>query len=226
MPIFAFSKAFAQLGDPAIRRILWLVLAATSVLFAALWWGIGYALAHSRLFDIGWLDSAVRLLGGAAALIFTWLLFPAVATGFVGLFLEAVAKAVEHRHYPGLPPAPGEPLGQTILTAVRFLAVLIFVNGIILVFMIVPPVFPFVFYAANGYLLGREYYELVALRRLDRTEARRLWRKKRWRFFLSGVTIAFLLTVPVVNLLTPIIAAAAMVHLFEAGRAETTTPAP
>ena len=70
----------------------------------------------------------------------------------------------------------------------------------------------------NGYLLGREYYDLIALRRLDRIEARALWQKKRWRFFLSGMTIAFLLTVPIVNLLTPIIATAATVHLFEAWR--------
>ncbi|MEQ8193967.1 MAG: EI24 domain-containing protein, partial [Rhodospirillales bacterium] len=209
MPVFAFSKAFVQLGDPAIRRVLWLVLAAATAVFALLWWGIGYALAHTQLFDIGWIDTVVRLLGGAAALVLTWLLFPAVATGIAGFFLEAVAGAVERRFYPALPPAPGESLGQTILTALRFLAVLIVVNGVILVFMIVPPVFPFVFYAANGYLLGREYYELVALRRLEKPEARRLWREKRWRFILSGVTIAFLLTVPVVNLLTPIIATAA-----------------
>ena len=105
-----------------------------------------------------------------------------------------------------------------ILSTLGFLAQLLIFNGIILIFIFIPPVFPFVFYAVNGYLLGREYYELIALRRLDRTEARALWQKKRWRFILSGMAIAFLLTIPLINLLTPIIATMVMVHLYEAWR--------
>ncbi len=214
----AFTKAFLQLGDPAIRRVLWRCLLLTLVLFAGLWWGVGHILTKTALLEIGWLDTVIRFLGGAATLVLTWLLFPAVATGIAGVFLEDVAAAVEKKHYPALPAAPGEPFGSMILSTLGFLAQLLIFNGIILIFIFIPPVFPFVFYAVNGYLLGREYFELTALRRLDRTEARALWQKKRWRFILSGMAIAFLLTIPLVNLLTPIIATMAMVHLFEAWR--------
>lgn len=214
----AFAKAFRQLNDPAIRRVLWLCLFSALVLFAGLWWGIGHILTQTALFEIAWIDTVVRFLGGAATLVLTWLLFPAVASGIAGFFLEEVAAAVEHKHYPGLAPASEETLGSIILTTLGFLARLLIFNGIILIFIFIPPVFPFVFYAVNGYLLGREYYDLIALRRLDRIEARSLWQKKRWRFFLPGIAIAFLLTIPIVNLLTPIIATAAMVHLFEAWR--------
>mgnify|MGYP006433068489 FL=1 len=77
------------------------------------------------------------------------------------------------------------------------------------------PLFPFVFYSVNGYLLGREYFELVALRRLGPAEATALRKRNGFKLFMTGALIAFLLTVPVVNLLAPIIATGMMVHLFE-----------
>ena len=75
-----------------------------------------------------------------------------------------------------------------------------------------------VFYLLNGYLLGREYYELVSLRRLAPDRAKALRRGLRSRVFLAGVVIAFLLTLPLVNLITPIIATGFMLHVFERGR--------
>jgi uncharacterized protein involved in cysteine biosynthesis len=70
----------------------------------------------------------------------------------------------------------------------------------------------------NGYLLSREYFELVALRRFDRTEARRMWRKSRVRFMVAGLLIAALLSVPFVNLIAPVMGTAFMVHVFESTR--------
>ena len=67
----------------------------------------------------------------------------------------------------------------------------------------------------NGYLLSREYFELVALRRIGPVEARALRKAHRGRLFVAGVIITLLLTVPGVNLLAPVVATAAMVHLFE-----------
>ncbi|MEL0105483.1 MAG: EI24 domain-containing protein [Rhodospirillaceae bacterium] len=217
----AINKAFLQLGDPAIRRILWICLFTTLGVFTALWVLLSYALS---LIETGWLSSLVQFLGGAAVLILTWLLFPTVAITITRFFLDDVADAVENRHYPHLPPASGETWGSMILTSLSFLVLLLFFNVLILIFIFFPPFFPFVFYAVNGYLLGREFFELIALRRLDRREVRALWRKQRWLYFIPGVAVAFLLTVPIVNLLTPIVAAATMVHLFEAWRPDDRQP--
>jgi uncharacterized protein involved in cysteine biosynthesis len=93
-------------------------------------------------------------------------------------------------------------------------------NLILLLFLLIPPVFPFVFYGVNGYLLGREYFELVAARRLDPAEARSLRRRHGRTLFIAGVLIAFLLTIPFVNLVAPLVGTAAMVHLFETIRHE------
>ena len=91
-------------------------------------------------------------------------------------------------------------------------------NIVLLPFLLIPPVFPFVFYGVNGYLLGREYFELVALRRLGAREARALRLARRGPLILAGALVAVLLTIPVVNLVAPVVATAAMVHLFEAWR--------
>ncbi len=72
-----------------------------------------------------------------------------------------------------------------------------------------------VIYQLNGNLLGREYFELVAARRFDAAGVRRLRRKYRGRVMLAGVVIALLLTVPIVNLVTPIVATGFMLHVFE-----------
>jgi len=217
--IGAFAKAVGQFGDPAIRRIVWISVGVSLCVFIVLWSVAGYLLTHTALFSIGWLDTAIDVLGGLATLVLTWLFFPAFVSGSIGLLLDRVANAVERRHYPHLPPAREAPISEVVVTTAKFLAILIGLNLVALVFLPFPPVFPFVFYAVNGYLLGREYFELVALRRVDATEAEAMRSRFRGRMFLAGLVTAFLLTVPFVNLVAPIIGTAAMVHLFEAWRA-------
>lgn len=194
---------------------MWLALAAAAGVFMLLWVAVGLVLANTALFSIGWMETAIDWLGGLAAGVLTWLLFPAAISAVIGLFLEEIAAAVEARHYPHLGPADGPKFGDTVLTALRFLAIMLALNILMLPLLLTGPLFPFVFYGVNGYLLGREYFELVALRRMGPPEATALRKRNRLRLFVTGVLIAFLLTVPVVNLLAPIIATGMMVHLFE-----------
>lgn len=214
----AFSKGISQLNDRRTRKVLWLCIGAAMAVFAVLWLAIGFLLTSTVFFSTGWLETAVDLLGGLATLILTWFLFPGIMSALIGLFLEDIAGAVEARHYPSLPKAKGLPATAAILTTLRFLGMVIILNVPLLIFLLFPPVFPFVFYAVNGYLLSREYFELVALRRVGPEEMRALRRAHRGRLFVAGVMIAILLTVPLVNLLAPVVATAAMVHLFEGWR--------
>ncbi|MEQ8667216.1 MAG: EI24 domain-containing protein [Rhodospirillales bacterium] len=214
----AIGKALRQLDDPAIQRTLLLSVAIALGCFVALWLVIGFLLSETAIFSIGWLETIVDVLGGLATALFTWLLFPAVVSGLVGVFLDGVARAVEARHYPELGPARGQNVGEAIVSGLKFIGVLVVLNIFMLLFLIVPPVFPFVFYAVNGYLLGREYFELVALRRIGAADARTLRKQRQGALFAAGIAIALLLTVPVVNLLAPIVATATMVHLFQSWR--------
>jgi len=212
--IDAFAKAVRQLGDPAIRRALLISIGLSLLAFLLVWAGVGWALSHFTLFQTGWLDAAIDVLGGVATLAVSWFLFPTVVSTTTGFFLDGVAAAVERRHYPHLPPARSPPLGEALASAAKFFAVMLALNIVMLLFLLAPPVFPFVFYGVNGYLLGREYFEVVAARRLDPAAARVLRRRHIRTIFAAGVLLALLLTIPLVNLLAPLVGTAAMVHLF------------
>ena len=221
----AYFKAIAQLSDPAVRRSVWAGLGGAIVLLGVLAAGMWYVVYQVTLFEqwwLGWLDWVVDTLGGVAVMGLTWLLFPAVVSAIIGFLLEGVATAVEARHYRSLEKAEGLPILESVLTALKFLGAIVVLNLLVLPLYLIPVINLFVFYALNGYLLGREYFELVALRRLSPQDVWLLRKVNGFRVFMAGVVLAFLLTVPVVNLLAPIIGTAAMVHLFQAWRTDKT----
>jgi uncharacterized protein involved in cysteine biosynthesis len=225
--ISALIKSFSQFGDPRIRRVVWLSVGlAVAILVAlavALWFQIGWAAGLT-----GWLDTLAEFAAGFGVVILAWLLFPAAIGLTVGLFLEDVADAVEARHYPGLPAVRAQSVREAIGAGLKFAAVALALNLIALPFYLlliwVPFLSPILFYSLNGYLLGREYFEAVALRRLDDRQARLLRRARGGQVFLAGVIIAFLLTVPFVNLVAPVIATGFMLHLFEGMRRQMARP--
>ncbi|HEB79154.1 MAG TPA: hypothetical protein ENI79_01590 [Rhodospirillales bacterium] len=216
--ISAFLKAFDQFNDPPTRKVVWVSLSTAIAVFVTLWIIVLFLLSNTPLFTWGWMETIVEVLGWLAALVITWILFPGVVSAVTSFLLERVAGAVEARHYPELPPAPGIPVFESLLAAAKFLAIIIILNMALLPFLIIPPLFPFVFYSVNGYLLSREYFEMVAQRRISPKEAKTLRRTHRGPLFFSGVLIAFMLTIPVINLLAPIVATAVMVHFFEGWR--------
>ena len=224
--ISAFAKAVAQLWDPAFRRALWLSSAFSAAVLAvvggAMWWLVDWLTPDwipgwLRGWFFGWLiDLLIWIVGFTMA----WLLFTALVSIFVGMFLEGVADAVEARHYPNDPPGKDLSIGRGLAVGLKFLWDVVRLNLIalpvyILLLLFVPVLNVFVFYGLNGYLLGREYFELVALRHLDSAAALDLRKRYRWRLFVAGVVMTFLFTVPVVNLVTPLVGTAAMVHIFK-----------
>ena len=212
----AIGKTLAQMTSAPFLWVLARALALTLVLYAGLFWlfqlGLG-ALPASRW---GWLDWAVRILANAGLIFsFFFLLFP-VAALFVGLFLEEVAGAVERRHYPGDPPAVEPGLLTGLTTGLRFFFALVALNFLLLpVYLFVPAINVGLFFAVNGYLIGREYFELVALRHMPEARVRVLRRRYRGRILGAGLTIAIPLTIPLVNLVAPLFGAALMVHVFK-----------
>lgn len=212
--IAALARAVGQLDDPRLLRVVVKSVIAAVLLFAGLVAALWLVLANTSLFALGWLEGAVDVLGTAAAVVIGLLLFPGVVVLVLGLFLDEAAQAVEDRHFPGLPPARRQSWLEIMASAGALVAVTVLLNLLALPLYLIPPLFPFVFYGLNGYLLGREYFELVALRRLDPAAARALRRRRSGRVFVGGVIIAILLSIPIVGWFMPVVAAAFMVHLF------------
>jgi CysZ protein len=155
------------------------------------------------------------VLGGLAVFGLAYLFFPAVVVTISGLLLDRVANAVERRYYPGLPHAEGQSLASEIFSALRFLAVVVALNLLVLPAYLIPGVNLVIFYVLNGYLLSREYFELVALRRMTPQSARTMRKAHSAKLFSAGVIVAFFSTIPLVNLLVPVVATAFMVHIFQ-----------
>ncbi len=226
--IFHLFKALGQLSDRRTRHVLWKSAAVTAILAAGLIAAAGIALDKLAPFEIGLVNGLVTILGGLAVLVIAMVLFPGAVIVVVGLFADEVADACEARHYPHLPPRRRRGIGEVALGPILFAAGAIALNlvcvPLYILLLPVPPLGIVLFYGVNGYLLGREYFELVASRRLTPSQATALRRAHAVRLYLYGAGIAFLLTVPVVNLVVPVLATAFMVHVVEAGRRKSGEP--
>ncbi|MCW9035217.1 MAG: EI24 domain-containing protein [Rhodospirillales bacterium] len=216
----AFFNSIAQFSDPAVRKVVWKSIGAALVALVLLWIGIGFLLTETALFTWGWLETAVDVLGGLATFVLTLLLFPAVSSVAMGFFADEVAVAVENKHYPSLSPVRDQPISEVLSTTAKFSGIAILLNLIALPLYLIPVVNLAVFYILNGYLLSREYFEMVAFRRADSLDVSAMRAKFKIPLFLSGIVIAFLMTIPVINLLAPVIATATMVHLFHKWRGQ------
>ena len=162
-----------------------------------------------------WQALAWMMLIMASFGIFTGALFlmPAVAAFVGSFFVDEVADAVERGSYPAEPPGRALPLFRALIEGVKFalLALAVYLCA-----------FPFIFFAgigiiilflANSYLLGREYFELAAMRFRPPAEAKALRKTHAAYIFFAGMTIAVFVSIPLVNLATPVFAMAYMVHI-------------
>ena len=225
----AFFRALGQLGDRRFRRVVFLgILLALALLVAVyagflqlLWW---LTPDEIEVPIVGPVTGVETLLGWASLLVMLGLsvfLMVPVAAAFTGLFLEDVADAVEDRHYAYLPPATPLTLGQGLRQSVNFLGVVVLVNAVALfLYPLAGPFVPVLFWAVNGFLLGREYFSTVALRRMPVPEMRALRARNRGRIWLAGTLMAAPLSVPILNLVIPVLGVATFTHLYHRMAAE------
>lgn len=229
MIVQSFFKAIEQIGDPRFRRVMGLGLLLSLVLLFGVY--VAFLLALQTFMPdtlelplIGPVTGMHQLLGWASFLFMIGLsvfLMVPVAALFSGLFLDDIAAAVEDRHYAFLPPAPPTGKAAQFKESLNLLGLIIGVNllGLALLPLTGPLYIP-AFWILNGFLLGREYFALAALRRLPRPDMQALRRQNFWRIWAAGTLMAAPLSVPLVNLLIPVLGAATFTHLFHRMQAE------
>lgn len=224
-------KALDQLPDPRFRYVLIKAIAMTLGVLLALYAVVGYLISGIDPFSLPWIGTVdlgglmTGLAIGAAMIASIFLMIP-VASLCIGFLLEDIADAVEEVHYPHLPPATPPSLAVTVLDTVRFFGILVAANICALViYILVAPLAPIIFYLVNGYLLGREYFQLVALRRMSAEDAKALRRANRGQIWAMGVAMAVPLSIPLLNLLIPLVGVAAYTHLFHSLRGRVSTQA-
>lgn len=219
-----FFKAIGQMPDPRFRRVLWLGIMLTIALlvgaYALILWFI--SATTSEGIEIPGVDGPVTWIGDllgwgslAIMLVLSVFLMVPVASAITSLFLDDVAQAVEDKHYPHLKPVPRVPFFDGLRDTVNFLGVLIGANILaIFAYMALPFLSFAIFYGLNGYLLGREYFQVVAMRRLGRKGAKDLRKQHKGQIWMAGCLMAVPLSIPLINLVIPILGAATFTHLF------------
>lgn len=216
----AFRKAITQLlTDPRLWKYVCLSALTSLVVFLGLWalmGGLLQALAQhwerirTALTWSGWIVSFVAAL----------LLFPTTFVIVQSLFQEAVADRVEEKYYSQLPPADGASFLTSLRRGLWFFLIMLTLNvvalPVYLTLLVVLGSGAIAYVIVNALLCGREYFEVVALRRLSGRDADLLRSRNRGRIFLTGLCTTILGMIPGINLLVPILCTAAMVHVFHA----------
>ena len=222
----ALTLALGQLADRRLLRTLLLALFIAAIaigpfllafmaLFAILELILPDSVNLPGVGRVGFLGVLTDGLASRTAWLFWTYMMSPLAVAIVGALLDPIVAAVEARHYPDQPPVRRRGFGETAGYAIRFLLLML---GISLLAWIVAWLTAFpaaaVFVLASGYLIGREYFETVAIRRIPDREARRLAHSHLPAVWLTGCLIALAFSMPLVNLISPIAGAAAFTHLF------------
>lgn len=224
MILDAARAAASQLFSQEFRSVFLKTLGLTLLALVALWFGLEQLFEWLALPWIdallpglpawaGWLGLIAAIVAGIGLALGLALLIAPVTAIVAGLFLDDIAETVERTYYPRDPPGKPVPVLRSIVLALKFFAIVIVGNLVALFLLLVPGINIAAFFLVNGYLLGREFFEFAAMRFRSEAEAKALRSKHAGTVFLAGLVIAGFLAIPLLNLLTPLFAAAMMVHL-------------
>lgn len=214
--ISALYKGLAELSDADSRSVLWQSIGLSALTLILTLVGAQMGLQYFPLVGIGWIDTMIQAIAGVGGLFIAWFLFPVVATAFIGIFLDKVSRTIEARDYTSDPAGMDMGTLASIGEALHFLAFALILNIIAFGFaLLIPPLYPFIFFAANGYLIAREYFFQVGLRHQSRLMVRALYVRHRLTLLFLGVGLTLLLLIPFLNLCVPLIAVATMTHVYK-----------
>ncbi|MBP1097190.1 sulfate transporter family protein [Bradyrhizobium diazoefficiens] len=224
----AAVKALSQMISPPMRSILWRSIGLALVLITVLAIGLQRLLSwfatygevwlegllgpgwHTSLEVLAWIVSIAAGLGVVFGAVF---LMPAITSLVASLFVDDVADHVEREHYPAERPGVALPFSQAIYEGVKTALLTILVYLIALPFVLLAGAGFLIFFLATAWLLGREYFELAAMRFRSPEEAKAMRRDNAATVFAAGLIIAAFVSIPIVNLATPIFGMAFMVHM-------------
>ncbi|HET9175669.1 MAG TPA: sulfate transporter family protein [Pseudolabrys sp.] len=226
--IDAAFKALAQIFAPPLRRVLLKAVGLALILIVfigvllyrllAAWAETGANWAeqtagmapHAVWSALAWLLSIMAGLGIITGALF---LMPAVSAFVGSFFVDEVGEAVEREHYPGEPVGRALPFLLALVEGLKVALLALLVYLFSLPFFLVAGLGVIMLFLANSYLLGREYFELAAMRFRPPEEAKAMRKANAVYLFIAGMIIAGFVSIPILNFATPVFAMAFMVHM-------------
>jgi CysZ protein len=202
--------------DPVFLRVVLKAAGLTLLLFLVLFAAAQYGLHLLAPTHVSGPDALIPLATVVIFGLIATFLGPPVAALFATLFVEDIAKAIEAKDYPNDPPAIGTSFWQSVFVGLRLFGWIVLLNLLLLpIELLLPGPGTLLGLLVNGWLLGREYFELVALRHGNRETVDAARRRHSWAVTAAGAMIAVLSAVPIVNLVAPLFGVALMVHEFK-----------
>jgi len=226
--IDAAVKALSQILSPPMRAILWRAIGLALVLIAVLAVGLQRLLGwlagsgeiwaetalgpnfHTPLNILSWMISIAAGLGIVVGAVF---LMPAITSLVASVFVDDVGEIVEREHYPAEKPGMALPFSIAMIEGVKTALLTLVVYIVALPFVLFAGAGFLIFFIATAWLLGREYFELAAMRFRSPEEAKAMRRDNATTIFIAGLFIAAFVSIPIVNLATPLFGMAFMVHM-------------
>ena len=226
----AAVKALSQILSPPMRTILWRSIGLALVLITVLAIGLQRLLSwfadtgevwaegmlgpgfHSTLHVLSWIISISAGLGVVLGGIF---LMPAITSLVASLFVDDVADHVEREHYPADHPGTALPVTLATIEGVKTALLTVLVYLVALPFVLFAGAGFIIFFIATAWLLGREYFELAAMRFRSPDDAKAMRKENAATVFTAGLFIAAFVSIPIVNLATPLFGMAFMVHMYK-----------
>jgi uncharacterized protein involved in cysteine biosynthesis len=224
----AAVKALSQMMSPPMRSILWRSIGLALVLIVALAVGLQRLLSWFATYGEVWLEGLLGPSWHASLDVLCWIisiaagfgvvfggvfLMPAITSLVASFFVDDVADIVEREYYPAERPGTALPFNQAILEGIKTALLTILVYLIALPLVLFAGAGFLIFFLAAAWLLGREYFELAAMRFRSPEDAKAMRRDNAATIFTAGLFIAAFVSIPVVNLATPIFGMAFMVHM-------------
>lgn len=239
----AAVKALSQMMSPPMRSILWRSIGLALVLIVVLAIGLQRLLSWFATYGEVWLEGLLGPGWHASLEVLAWIisiaagfgvvfgsvfLMPAITSLVASFFVDDVADIVEREYYPAERPGTALPFNQAIAEGIKTALLTILVYLVALPLVLLAGAGFLVFFLAAAWLLGREYFELAAMRFRSPEDAKAMRRDNAATIFTAGLFIAAFVSIPVVNLATPIFGMAFMVHMHKrlsGRRPELTEPA-
>ena len=224
----AAVKALSQMISPPMRSILWRSIGLALVLIVVLAIGLQRLLSWFATYGEVWLEGLLGPGWHASLEVFAWIisiaaglgvvfgsvfLMPVITSLVASLFVDDVAEIVEREYYPAERPGVALPFSQAIYEGIKTALLTVLVYLIALPFVFLAGAGFLIFFLAAAWLLGREYFELAAMRFRSPEEAKAMRRDNAATIFTAGLIIAAFVSIPIVNLATPIFGMAFMVHM-------------
>lgn len=224
----AAVKALSQMMSPPMRSILWRSIGLALVLIVVLAIGLQRLLSWFATYGEVWLEGLLGPGWHASLEVLAWIisiaagfgvvfgsafLMPAITSLVASFFVDDVADMVEREYYPAERPGTALPFNGAILEGIKtaLLTIVVYLVALPLVFLAGAGFL--IFFLAAAWLLGREYFELAAMRFRSPEDAKAMRRDNAATIFTAGLFIAAFVSIPVVNLATPIFGMAFMVHM-------------